>query len=147
MTSFIATNKWPKTDRARQFLLFATRLKELLHPAAQDIYRVHAVSSLGKISEIERCCGEILLGRYPKAALRPIILEANECLDSDIIIKRIVRTKRLPVEKTSFDEGRSVEALRSLARLWRNLLSEDYERVLREEILDAVNRPRLKKSY
>ena len=145
MTSFIPQNQWPNTDRAKQFRLFATRTKELLHPEAQDIYRVHAVSSLGKIEELESCCVDVLNGQYPKAALSPIILEVNECLETDLVIKRIIRKNDLPHSNTKFDIQRSSEAILSRARLWRQLLTNNYEEMLKREIVLCFRDTRLKK--
>ena len=145
MTDFIPQNSWPRTDRAKQFLLFAIRLKELVHPDAQDIYRVHAVSSIGKITELETCCKDVLSKRYAKAALQHIIDEVNECIGSDPIIKKIIRSKRLPEDQIRFHKDRNTEAILSLARLWLQLIEDKYETVLKEEILTALSEVRLKK--
>jgi hypothetical protein len=88
---------------------------------------------------------DVLNRDYPKGTLEPIIAEVNECLDTDVIIKRIARDKRVPVEDLRFDFRKNTEATLSLSNLWLQILDDSYGDTLEAEILHALSRPKLKK--
>lgn len=137
MSIFICDNKWPQTSQARKFLLFATRVRELVHPEAQDIYRVHALSTKSKLIELRYCCQEVLKGSYPRAALEPMVEELHEGLQSDFVARTLVSDAGIDAENILPKNDHTTEELQSICLLWMELI-EDYTDRLERELLDLL---------
>lgn len=145
MTTFIPSNDWPKTDLAAHFKAFGCRIRELVHPEAQDIYRVHALSTIKKLNELARCCGEVLEGQYPRKALEPIVAEVEEAVNADPIVKIILDRKNIARDQIAFGERKSTQELLSLVMLWSELIEGDYRVEIEKEIIRVALEPNEKK--
>lgn len=147
MTTFIPSNDWPKTDLAAHFKAFGCRIRELVHPEAQDIYRVHALSTIKKLNELARCCGEVLEGQYPRKALEPIVAEVEEAVNADPIVKIILDRKNIARDQIAFGERKSTQELLSLVMLWSELIEGDYRVEIEKEIIRVALEPNEKSCY
>lgn len=146
MSTFVPQNRWPKTPLAAHYLAFATRVRELVHPEAQDIYRVHALSTLEKLRELGRCCSEVSSGQYPRKALDPIVAEVEEALRSDPIVKKIAENKGIQPAEIMPSNENSTEELNSIGRLWFDLLQRDYRKTIESEIINLLSDCQQKKA-
>ncbi len=139
MTAFHFKNSWPKTERAKKYQLFASRLLELVHPKAQDIYRVHALSTPAKLTELRRASNAVLNGTHPKPTIFPIIEETNEALQSDPIVAKIAFDAGLSPADLSFETQQSTEEIIGRASLWLRILQQKYKKNIEKEIISTIN--------
>lgn len=135
MTLFIAANQWPKTEGARSYFMFATRIRELVHPQAQDIYRIHALSTLAKIDELISCCERVCNREYTKPTIGVVIDEANEGIESDPIVEAVLKDKGFSSEKFKFSISDPTESILASASLLRKLVGQDYRRTIEKKLL------------
>ena len=145
MTTFIPANSWPKTEVSSHYQVFAVRVRELVHPEAQDIYRVHALSTTDKLQELARCAAEVLEGQYPRKALDPIVDEVHEAVTTDPVAKRMLQERGVNAESISIAGDKSTEELLSLSRLWLGLISEGYRRGAQKMILESLTKTKERK--
>lgn len=145
MTTFVPSNTWPKTSLARHFQVFAVRVRELVHPEAQDIYRVHALSTPQKLKELASCCFEVFEGRYPRKALDPIVEEVIEALHTDPVVAKILRDRKLTSQSILFSIEKTTEELQSLVKLWLGIVEEHYKLTTEDLILETLARPNERK--
>jgi hypothetical protein len=131
-------NYWPDTDNARNYLLFAERCRELVSSESDDIYRIHALSTPNKLSELIHQCTYIGTHGLPKKALEPIVKEVADAVNSDVVVQQLIpdevfKSRLIPCVKQTVDE------ISAKTKLILDLIDRKYRDTCEVQIEAAAN--------
>lgn len=80
-------NKWPCTENAVRYRIFAELVVELVHFGSWASYKCHTLSTVIKLRETTQICKKIISRTIGKGSINPIISEVNDALKNDIIVR------------------------------------------------------------
>ena len=86
----LPSNKWPDTELARHYILFAQTVQLLLNENAFESFRAPVLDNLTRLSEFIHLCDLVLHRELPQGHLKPVASELIEYLGSDSVAKSII---------------------------------------------------------
>jgi hypothetical protein len=131
-------NQWPNTDNAKLYKFFAEICLELVDDRSWESYKAYSLSTISKLIELSKACDSVKSGSFGKPALKVMIEECNESLQSDPIASSIVSQNMRVIPSFEISYESTLEEIRSNCRMLISILEPEFKQKAETLITDEI---------